>query len=177
MLTEPANNAKMDTIEPNGVRKHEDGQFDDAVEDVTTTPIQPGSPTQRPPARYIDEEHLLEWSDPEDSDEDELEEVFREDDYEDNRVEDEDWEIAERGEFRFGVEVYQYASDRAIRFHKTVQPTTTTCCCQDRKCSQFYANEHQNARDSTSSKPSRYKSTPNSKLDYSCACARPKNRR
>jgi RIO kinase 1 len=58
-----------------------EGQFDDAPEAATT-----GSP--RDNHRYIDE-HFLEWS----------EEDGEEDEYEEDRVEDEDWEVAEGGAF------------------------------------------------------------------------------
>ncbi len=75
----------MATIEP--------GQFDDAPEDTTTTSSRPVEHT------YID------LSDSESSTEDE-QDVYSDDydEYSDNRVEDEDWEIAEKGIFQ----QYQY---------------------------------------------------------------------
>ena len=66
------------------------GQFDDAPEDQTTQQID----SRQGPA-YIDDA-TLEWSDPEDGSGDD--EVYEED-YTDDRVEDEDWEVAERGSF------------------------------------------------------------------------------
>ena len=78
-------------------RNGDDGQFDDAIEDIS---VQRDVHTERPTISHIDEEHLLEWSEPEDDEEvyEEEEDDIEEDEYEDNRVEDEDWEIAERGE-------------------------------------------------------------------------------
>lgn len=67
----------MDNIEP--------GQFDDA-------------PEARANHTYIDthppelDESFLEYSEPEDDDEDEIDDA-----YDDDRVEDEDWEIADKG--------------------------------------------------------------------------------
>lgn len=69
----------------------EDGQFDDAPEDKQV-PIDP-----RAGGTFIDDP-LLQWSDTEDEIENEEdEEALREEDYNDNRVEDEDWETVERG--------------------------------------------------------------------------------
>lgn len=70
---------KMVDIEP--------GQFDDAPESDA-----------RASHTYIDthppelDESLLEYSEQEDDDDDEIDDT-----YDDNRVEDEDWEIADRG--------------------------------------------------------------------------------
>ena len=90
---------------------HEDGQFDDAPED-DTGPIQVSNPSTvdaptvapasvidaRQGASYIDEDGLLEWSEPEDEDSYDSDQVLGDDDNDyENRVEDEDWDIAERG--------------------------------------------------------------------------------
>ncbi|KIJ62642.1 hypothetical protein HYDPIDRAFT_94239 [Hydnomerulius pinastri MD-312] len=66
----------------------EHGQFDDAPEGVRP-------PDPRQGGNFIDDDQLLEWSEPSDN-EDEDEPELSGDDFEDNRVEDEDWEIAER---------------------------------------------------------------------------------
>ena len=45
---------------------------------------------------YIDDDHMLDWSEPEDDeeeDEGDMDEVY----FEDSRVEDEDWDMTERG--------------------------------------------------------------------------------
>ena len=77
-----------------------DGQFDDAVEDTSAPLTAPTQHTLRDYANYIDDdvpesdadfEHLSAWD--EGSGDEALEESFEE-----LRVEDEDWEIAERGE-------------------------------------------------------------------------------
>jgi hypothetical protein len=82
------------------------GQFDDAPEEIESVPTA-AVVTGRPAAAYIDivqdhgDEQALDHeyppiSDDEEGDEDEL---FDEDEYYDDalRVEDEDWEVAERG--------------------------------------------------------------------------------
>ncbi|KAH7885222.1 RIO1-domain-containing protein [Phlebopus sp. FC_14] len=61
-------------------------QFDDVLEDDR-------QPDPRRGGHFIDDEQLLEWSEPSDDDDDE---ELSGDDFEDDRVEDEDWEIAER---------------------------------------------------------------------------------
>ena len=77
----------------------EEGQFDDAPEDVTAP--EPVDARAQASHRFIDDEELLEWSS--DSAEDEEDEFEREEDdmeaaaFEALRAEDEDWEIAERG--------------------------------------------------------------------------------
>lgn len=63
------------------------GQFNDAVEDAEQHDPRHGG-------HYIDDAQLLEWSEP--SDDDDIDQLSG-DDFEDDRVEDEDWEIAERG--------------------------------------------------------------------------------
>lgn len=77
-----------------------DGQFDDAVEDTSAPLTAPAQHALRDSANYIDDdipesdadfEHLSAWD--EGSGDEALEESFEE-----LRVEDEDWEIAERGE-------------------------------------------------------------------------------
>lgn len=78
---------------------HDEGQFDDAPEDVAIPQTPATIATAADPrgdASYIDDSpRLLEWSEPETEDEDEDE--FMEEDFEDNRVEDEDWDVTERG--------------------------------------------------------------------------------
>lgn len=73
----------------------EAGQFDDAREAITTTDSQPGS---RSEGAYIDNVDLVEanWSE---SGEDTEGSDVDEEAYGGNRVEDEDWEIAERGTY------------------------------------------------------------------------------
>lgn len=68
------------------------GQFDDALENVEQHDPRQGG-------RYIDDHQLLEWSEPSDDEDggDDIDQLSG-DDFEDDRVEDEDWEIAERGE-------------------------------------------------------------------------------
>ncbi|KAF9013258.1 RIO1 family-domain-containing protein [Cyathus striatus] len=86
----------------------DDGQFDDA----------PDAPTQQIQNRdgqfYIDTYDPVNEHD-EDEGYDELDE-----DYDDNRVEDEDWEVAERG-----------------TFYKTIQPSQATCRCANGKCTRL----------------------------------------
>jgi RIO kinase 1 len=69
----------------------EDGQFDDAPEDaVAVVDI-------RQAGHQLIDDHddpLLRWSEEEES---EAEDELNEEDFDDNRVEDEDWEMAERG--------------------------------------------------------------------------------
>lgn len=87
-----------------GIHDHdiEDGQFDDAPEDIpqSTDAIVP--PTDlRNGHSYIDDENILEWS--EESSDEEEEQFYLEEDqmeaeaFDTLRAEDEDWEIAERG--------------------------------------------------------------------------------
>lgn len=72
-----------------------DGQFDDAPSD-TAVVIDQQDP--RAGGYFIDDEHILAWSD--ESSEDDGDEL-NEDDFEDDRADDEDWEVAERGELHF----------------------------------------------------------------------------
>ena len=77
------------------VSDHEDGQFDDApeFEGQRHAPTAPANPRE---GRGFIDDPLLEWS--ESDEEDESSDAFlNEEDFEDNRVEDEDWEITERG--------------------------------------------------------------------------------
>lgn len=72
-----------------------EGQFDDAPSETAVLAVD----DQRDPrigGYFIDDEHHLLWSDEssENNDGDEL----NEDDFEDVRADDEDWEVAERGE-------------------------------------------------------------------------------
>lgn len=71
----------------------ESHQFDDAPGENQV--IAPVTRDPRAEGSYIDDE-LLEWSEA-DGDEGSDDESLNEEDFEDNRVEDEDWEIAERG--------------------------------------------------------------------------------
>jgi hypothetical protein len=79
----------------------EAGQFDDAPGDTSAPAVPdtraPGTAfiDDAPPPALADEAHLLEWSD--DEDEDEESEGPDEADFDEPRVEDEDWEMAERG--------------------------------------------------------------------------------
>jgi hypothetical protein len=90
----------------------EDGQFDDAPDDggpeppaaATAEPVTAAPPTgeTRPPGEaFIDdpEAALLAWSEPSDDEAEEDDDHADEptSDYDDARVEDEDWEMAERG--------------------------------------------------------------------------------
>lgn len=69
------------------------GQFDDALEDAERH-------NSRQSGHYIDDDHLLEWSEPSEGEDDDIDQLSG-DDFEGDRVEDEDWEIAERGESAF----------------------------------------------------------------------------
>lgn len=69
------------------------GQFDDAPEDAE-------QPDPRQGGHYIDDDQLLAWSNPSEDEDMDMGQLSG-DDFEDNRVEDEDWEIAERGESAF----------------------------------------------------------------------------
>ncbi|KAL4061657.1 hypothetical protein V8B97DRAFT_1107848 [Scleroderma yunnanense] len=64
-----------------------EGQFDDALEDKGVVDLRQGG-------HYIDD--INHWSMPSEEDEDEDIQELSSDDFEDNKVEDEDWEIAER---------------------------------------------------------------------------------
>lgn len=87
-----------------------DGQFDDAPEI--------GVPTLDPRAggTFIDDP-LLEWSEPEDGDEEYEDDELKEEDYNDNRAEDEDWEIAERGTLLANQSYFQL---KTRRLHEAV---------------------------------------------------------
>lgn len=116
---------------------HEEGQFDDAPDDsgksvnaAVTNGLVPSESTSTPVAvvdsrqggSYIDdEEKLLEWSDVDYEGEDD-EEALEEDIY-DDRIEDEDWDIAERGMYwhRF-ITLSLSFNTLECRFYKTVQP-------------------------------------------------------
>jgi hypothetical protein len=88
----------------------EDGQFDDAPDDnagVVTTTTTTATTTATASvtdlsntdhARIDDDAALLAWSDDAEEDEDDDEDELNEEDFDDARVEDEDWEMAERGE-------------------------------------------------------------------------------
>lgn len=114
---------------------HEDGQFDDAPDDskkfgniTTSNGIVMSENISAPVAvidsrqggSYIDDEQkLLEWSDA-DYESDEDEEALEEDVY-DDRIEDEDWDIAERGTYWYHFIAISLLSDTVERrFHKTI---------------------------------------------------------
>jgi len=69
-----------------------EGQFDDAPSDPAAA-VMDDQQDPRLGGYFIDDEQILEWSD-ENSEVDDL----NEDDFEDPRADDEDWEVAERGE-------------------------------------------------------------------------------
>ncbi|KAL5524307.1 RIO1 [Sanghuangporus sanghuang] len=86
---------------------HEDGQFDDAVDDVQSQNNIMERPSEnsntfntvgRGDASYIDDTNWLEWSDADDleGEGDSGDDELREEDFDDNRVEDEDWDATER---------------------------------------------------------------------------------
>lgn len=83
----------------------EEGQFDDALEDVSAPAVQAAEPVPNPRAghNYIDEQNLLEWSEESDDDEEELDQIDADEDdmeaaaFDSLRAEDEDWEAAEGG--------------------------------------------------------------------------------
>lgn len=74
----------------------EDGQFDDAPEEVSglLSSQQNFQPNLRDGHSYVDEA-ILEWSDESPDDAEDTEDEDGSDEF--NRVEDEDWEIAEKG--------------------------------------------------------------------------------
>lgn len=86
-------------------RPFNEGQFDDAEDGeqqgtpaVKQPEVRMTDPHGRAKGAYIDEENLLDWSDPEEDeevDEDDLDEAY----FEENRVEDEDWDVTERGSY------------------------------------------------------------------------------
>lgn len=117
----------------------EPGQFDDAPE---------GEISGRGDVAYIDtvqdlgepqtaavlEHEFPPSSDEEDEDEDDS--LLDEDEYYDqNRVEDEDWEVAERGESSRSCYTIQQPDFQLVRLHKTVQSTSTARRCSHRQCS------------------------------------------
>ena len=67
-----------------------DGQFDDAQE----VPSDALPADHRQVGHFIDDDQLLEWSEESAGEEDEEE---MDDGYDDTRIEDEDWEVAEGG--------------------------------------------------------------------------------
>lgn len=71
---------------PNASEEHEEGQFDDA-------PVPGNNP--RDGATFVDDQ-VLEWSESDSGDGEDKDELD-EDGFEEDRVEDEDWEVAERG--------------------------------------------------------------------------------
>lgn len=93
-----------------------DGQFDDAPEDASTL-VRPSGQT------LIDEDAAaLEWSDESEEEQDE------EDTYEDDRVEDEDWEVAEKGAPRCHIrEISGIYLSQISRSSTTVSGSTSQC--------------------------------------------------
>ena len=73
----------------------DDEQFQDAPEDVHAFRSTVQQSTSRGQESFIDDD-LLEWSEPDDE-ESQSDDSLREEDFQDHRVEDEDWEITERG--------------------------------------------------------------------------------
>lgn len=69
-----------------------EGQFTDAPSD---TAVGDGQQDPRLGGYFIDDDHILEWSDGSSEVDDGNE--LNEDDFEDDRADDEDWEVAERG--------------------------------------------------------------------------------
>ena len=94
------------------------GQFDDALEDA-------GQPDPRQGGHYIDDVQLLEWSEPSEDEDDEL----SGDDFEGDRVEDEDWEIAERGESALDRPSVLMCECCIFRFHEAVQSPSSARRC------------------------------------------------
>lgn len=77
-------------MSPDGPFNLVEGQFDDTLEEIRR---------EKDPRRvghYVDD--ASQWSMPSDDDGEDIEELSG-DDFEDNRVEDEDWENAERGKY------------------------------------------------------------------------------
>lgn len=95
------------------------GQFNDAVEDAEQHDPRHGG-------HYIDDAQLLEWSEP--SDDDDIDQLSG-DDFEDDRVEDEDWEIAERGTSVVVRPSVLMCKACIFRFHKAVQSSSSACRC------------------------------------------------
>jgi RIO kinase 1 len=91
-----------------------EGQFDDAPLQ-TNVPAVDDQQDPRVGGYFIDDERLVSWSDEssEDDDGDEL----NEDDFEDVRADDEDWEVAERGELYSSLK--RPMSDHP-RFYQTI---------------------------------------------------------
>lgn len=100
----------MQNVEPD--------QFKDAP-----IPIDEPQADPRAGGQFIDDDKLLEWSESEnsaDEDEDGIEE-----EYDDNRAEDEDWEIAEGG--MTCSHYLKTAVNFPCRLYKTIQSPTPTC--------------------------------------------------
>lgn len=107
----------------------EDGQFDDAPQDNNADPIAATATRSSPPDltrdlrntdhAFIDEDPgLLAWSDDDNnSEEGEEEDELNEADFDYARVEDEDWEMAERGTPKRSVLVTSTTSNLSLRLH------------------------------------------------------------
>lgn len=87
---------------------YEEGQFDDAPDEAQNlTNLREGpnghqeasNTDGRGNQSYIDDPALLEWSDEPEEEVGDDEDDLREEDFDDNRVEDEDWDVTERGMF------------------------------------------------------------------------------
>ena len=111
----------------------DEGQFEDPQEGLQDT---------RTPHAYIDtydsknDNDPLSWSD---SSEDEYESEEIDDTFDENRVEDEDWENAEGGNY---FQIYpQCPFPNKIyltRFHKTIQSPSTACRRAHGQCSRNF---------------------------------------
>ena len=96
------------------------GQFDDALEDAEQRDPRQGG-------HYIDDDQLLAWSEPSE-DEDDIDQLSG-DGFEDDRVEDEDWEIAERGESAVDRPSVLICECCIFRFHEAVQSPSSARRC------------------------------------------------
>lgn len=113
----------MSTV-PDPLQNIQLGQFEDATLSMDQAPVDP-----RAGGHFIDDEKLLAWSDPEnsaDEDDDGIEE-----EYDDNRAEDEDWEVAEGG-MSWSC-LLKVAVNLLYRFHKAIQSSPPTCRSAQRK--------------------------------------------
>ncbi|KAL5519802.1 hypothetical protein ACEPAG_1462 [Sanghuangporus baumii] len=114
---------------------HEEGQFDDAVDDVQSQNNIVERPSEnfntsntvgRRDASYIDDVNWLEWSDAEDAEEegDSDDDELREEDFDDNRVEDEDWDVTERDFTKQFNRLRQHVAVRSGTAEGTQQATS-----------------------------------------------------
>lgn len=97
----------------------ESGQFDDAP---ATTVIAPTDPRSVQP--FIDDYNSEDLSWPDSAGEDDSDSI--DDTYDDNRVEDEDWEIAEGGMFDLRTSVSWLFLTMGCRLYEAIQSPATT---------------------------------------------------